>query len=245
VVIYLYLCGSEELIVKILDVGQGDATLVTTSNGNTVLIDTGPDDYVSSYLDYPFCHLDLLIITHFHKDHVGGLKRILTNCDIVKITFNDVYLKDFQEAGFGQINSNILHLIHDNVSNFTIDSVNIRILKTESSTSSDLNADSLITILSYKENTAIFSGDASFSTISHALSSVGLGKLTLFMIPHHGAKDGASLPLLTAYKPSVCPISVGENSYGHPNPETLKNIDKVGCKILRTDQVGTLEFRFK
>jgi beta-lactamase superfamily II metal-dependent hydrolase len=233
------------LSIEVLDVGQGDAILIRTPNKRLILIDAGPDDFVSFYLAYPFCDINFVIISHPHQDHLGGLKRILTKCDIGKLTFNDVSLSDFENSGFQKINSNKIQLIRNKVSKFTLDKVDFVLVKTAAAESSDPNLESLIIFATYKGHTAVFSGDSAYSSIYDAFVLAEKPTIELFLVPHHGAKDPHSLAVLSLIEPKTCPISVGKNTYGHPTSETLGNLAKVGCIVRRTDLEGTLEFEFK
>ncbi len=105
--------------------------------------------------------------------------------------------------------------------------------------------DSGICILFQTENCAILiTGDLSVSGERALLARAQLPQLTILVAGHHGARTSTGTELLEATRPEYVVISVGKNNtFGHPNPDTLARIEEFGCKILRTDLVGTILIR--
>jgi competence protein ComEC len=103
----------------------------------------------------------------------------------------------------------------------------------------DTNATSIVIRFQYGETSFLLTGDL-------AEEEKVLGKVepvTVLKVAHHGSKYSSSDTFLTMTKPESAVISVGKNSYGHPNKDVLERIDKMGAKILRTDQEGSIEYR--
>ena len=93
------------------------------------------------------------------------------------------------------------------------------------------------------EYDTLITGDMSRQTERLLLETHSLPDIELLVAGHHGAETSTGLPLLRVTRPEVVAISVGDNAYGHPAEQTLARIAGEGCRILRTDQSGTLIFR--
>lgn len=103
----------------------------------------------------------------------------------------------------------------------------------------DLNEFSVVTILSFGNFDALLTGDMD-NKISNIIAESGVGRVEYIKIPHHGSKNGLTKNVLDAVKPELAVISVGKNSYGHPNEEILKMLNVRNIKILRTDEMGNV-----
>jgi len=246
---------NNEVAIHVFDVGQGDAILVDVQ-GSKILIDGGANFEVDYELNkiMPFwnCELFALILTHPHYDHVAGLNKVLDRCEVNQTMFNDV---DYPSAEFGVFRDKISNLNKKEVVEgdiFRINDVSFYILwPTQNFLDSrieNVNNMSVVVFMDYGNFEAMFLGDAERDVLSKIdLSSINHlidGKLDLLKVAHHGAKNGNHKSFITALNPETCVISVGsENRFGHPHPETLDFLNELGCKVLRTDEVGDVMFR--
>lgn len=106
----------------------------------------------------------------------------------------------------------------------------------------DYNDRSIALYVTYGSVDALLMGDLEFSGEQALLESDMIEPITIIKVGHHGAKTSTSDEFLSAARPEISLISVGENnSYGHPSPLVLDKLDKVGSQIYRTDQHGTIE----
>ena len=219
----------QNLVIKILDVGQGDSTLITTPSGKHMLIDGG-GDYTADWLYFsetrkPSCFIDLVILTHEHDDHKVGLDRILERCKVGM--YKKLYKGD----------------------TLVIDEVSIKVLWPEKGySSSDLNDLSTVVLLDYGKFEALFTGDAGSKIFSrldeNVLKESIQGDLDLYKVPHHGSRTGLNRAFLYEYKPLASVIPVGkDNKFGHPHQETLEFLSLLGGDIYRTDIHGTVEMK--
>ena len=239
------------LTIKVFDVGQGDAILIKTPNGFLVLIDGGPDFEVDRYIDKEFwlngCHLDLLVLTHPHADHLKGLNRLLERCKVDTVLHRTV---EYDSRGYENW---FLHLSSVEVREAkTGDVISLGRVKLvvvwppeQQEFSENINNSSVSLLLDYGDFEALFLGDlekeASIMLDTDTLDRYIDGKLEVYKVPHHGSIDSFNPVLISYLAPKLCLVPVGENKYGHPNDEVLEFMRGEGCAIKRTDESGTIE----
>lgn len=239
--------------IEFLDVGQGDAIFISTVNGKHILIDAGPDYSIDYYLSEKFylkpCVLDLVIVTHKHLDHYGGLERIFKRCHIGSVIhsfkINDVVSADLDNASEQQ------NLFRGDV--FEIDQISFCVLWPPNdsdfiSHTNNINNTSIVFLIDYGAFEALFTGDAEVDVWRKLVvpSSCKVdGKLDVLKVAHHGSINGLYRPLLSSLKPITSIISVGsDNKYGHPSPKVIDFLNNIGSKVFRTDLVGNIVINF-
>ncbi len=248
--------NGRDYFIDFLNVGQGDAVLVRTPH-NKVLIDAGPDNSLSyelsNYFWNPFCSFDFGFVTHAHADHYYGFTRIAKLCQPKLITFNDVDQLQTSSQVFNQ-------LLQENKINKTFlgdeyffDGVRIKILYPRSVRDlnlhlNDLNFNSIVMLLEYGDFEALLLGDAQKETLATInwddIKDQIKPPLEVIKVAHHGAINGFYLPMYDTLKPLYCVISVGkDNTFGHPNPDVVQQLESSGCTVLRTDVKGTIEMK--
>jgi competence protein ComEC len=243
--------------VLFFDVGQGDSVLIRDAT-TTILIDGGEHYTLDRYLDNLWwrskCRINVIFPTHIDTDHIGGLVRLLRHCEIDEVRFNDVSCASQTCDDFTHLLSNItvknVHL----GDRLNYGNIEIKILWPRESlhnenSNVDPNDSSTVMLVRYSDFDMLLTGDAPAEVLAQLdtreLLTFINGDLEVYKASHHGALNGFSSALLYALSPEYCVVSVGtDNRYGHPHPETLAAFSAVGCKVLRTDQLGTLEFRF-
>lgn len=223
------------LKIHILNVGQGDSTFIETPNKQSILIDTGPElnNYVSTrdkvipYLRrLGYNKIDILIITHPHLDHAGGLNYLIENFKVKKII---LYEKP------DTLKSSCTYVSKGDYIN--IDDVKLNILapKGEKERVSDENETCLIIELKYKDFSMLFTGDASSSDLDFIS-----GNYDILKVPHHGSKFSLSKRMLDDTKIGNAIISVGRNNFGHPAPVVIKEFENRKIRVFRTDKLGDI-----
>ena len=231
--------------VHFLDVGQADASLIF-SDDKTMLIDGGnPGDssLIAAYLKkHNVNHLDYIICTHAHDDHVGGLPGALSVATAGAVyapkTENDIkayrsFKSKVAEQGLSITNpspgdsfqfgsSKVLFLgpVHENVS--------------------DLNDTSIVLKITYGDTSFLFTGDAERDEEQSILAQNYDLSATVLKVGHHGSGDSTTYPFLREIMPEYGIISVGENNYGHPTEETLSRLRDADVKVYRTDMQGDI-----
>jgi len=253
-----YACSVGEAgTVDVLDIGQGDAILITTPGNSHILIDGGPDFSVDTYLNRKFppnkCHLDVLVLTHPHADHVAGLNRVLQRCAIGAVFLNEI---SYESAGYARfIDDSAAFEVRKLVvgDSFEVDGVSFLTLwPTEELLAkklNDVNIISTVLFMDYGEFEALFTGDAEKEVLDELDSSLILPLIDdgfdYYKVPHHGSKNNLSTDLLLQLQPKVAVISVGEdNKFQHPHDQTLEFLDALGTKVFRTDIDGTITVKY-
>ncbi len=246
--------------VVFFDVGQGDAALIKTHLGHYILIDGGETSVILDKLrkEIPFYRneIDLIILSHAHSDHLGGLMHVLESYDTPNILWNGVggesalskrWERELEEGGYNVKIARAGQRIKSE--DFFID-ILYPLENIEKESFNDLNLSSIVNRVVYKDKSFLFTGDAYKSNEIELVEmenfcknekKEGLCRIMalqsdVIKIGHHGSKTSTSEEFIQAVMPSVAIISSGEdNRYGHPHSETLEILEKHDIKILRTD----------
>ena len=245
------------LHVSTLDIGQGDAILVETPAGRTMLIDGGPDPELTlrrlgANLPFHGRRIDLLVLSHPHQDHVAGLIDVLDRYRVglllhAGIGFEnaayDRLLADADEAGVAvRLARAGNRLALDGATSLEI------LFPSDADAASplpegDINNGSVVLLLRHGGFRALLTGDAEAPVEQLLLGRGGLEPVDLLKVGHHGSATSTTPAWLAALRPSVAVISSGDgNSYGHPAPETVASLRaQPGIAVHRTDLEGDVE----
>ncbi len=258
--------GGGSLRVTVLDVGQGDAIVIRTPGGHTVLIDTGgrlernvtrsgdsPAERVGERVVVPFLlrsgvkRIDAIVLTHPHGDHVGGCAPILRSLSVSElIDTNQAYggfaYRDCRATAAGLQVPVVPPPVGSTVN---IDGVALSFLSPEQpylrDTGDDVNENSIVVMLSYQGRRMLLMGDAGQDTEARLLARGVSLRAGILKVGHHGSAYASSPAFLQAVGARTAIISVGrDNSFGHPAPETIANLHQAGARILRTDLCGAV-----
>ena len=238
------------LKVDFLNVGQADCILIRTPGGKTLLIDAGNNNdysFIRSYLlENEIAHLDVVIGTHPHEDHIGGLDRVINDFSVgsvylPKVTTNTKTFRDLLLA----IKDKGLSITTPRPGlEINLDpAVDIRILAPAEHTYNDLNDYSIVMKISYGCTAFLFTGDAEAVSELEMVHSGQDLKADVLKVAHHGSESSSTEAFLAEVAPQYAVISVGrDNNYGHPAPQIIDRLSARGVKILRTDEAGTICF---
>lgn len=237
-----------DMTVSFINVGQGDAALIQ-ADGETMLIDAGTKSSTDELLYFleqkGVTHFDLLVCTHPHEDHIGGMDAVLVGyaADAIWMpkamaetqSFEDV-LSSIQEKGM-KITAPSPGFTYD------LGNAKLTILAPISQTYDDLNNYSIVIRINYGETSFLFVGDAEDVAENELLQSGANLDVDVLKVGHHGSNSSSSSSFLQAVTPKWAVISCGkDNMYGHPHEETLSSLASVGATILRTDINGSIAF---
>jgi competence protein ComEC len=183
--------------------------------------------------------LDGIIVTHYDEDHAGGVPLLLSMMPV-----DTLYLPGEigEDAPLRQVLAEFPNVqwVPANI-HMILDDVPIRILTAEAGVSE--NENSLCVLFQPQICDILITGDRGFAGEKALISRFDLPKVEILLAGHHGTGNSTGVELLRNIKPSIVAISVGENSYGHPNSGLLNRLTEFGCRIVRTDQNGTITFR--
>lgn len=235
------------LAVSYIDVGQADSILITTPDNKVMLIDAGnaaDSDTVANYLkSRGISKIDVLIGTHPHEDHVGGMTTVVNNFDIEKIYMPKVTTTT-------QAFENLITAISDKGlsvtepvpgTTFSLGDAQFTILAPNNSSYEDLNNYSVVLRMTYGSNSFLFTGDAEGLSENEMLAGGYTLSADVLKVGHHGSNSSTSTAFLNAVNPKYAVISVGKgNDYGHPAQTTIDKLNSKGIKVFRTDLSGTI-----
>lgn len=239
--------NDDHLKVVFFNVGQGDSIFIETSRGHQILIDGGPDNSVLNSLEKvmnPFDkNIDMVILTHADKDHLGGLISVLKTYNIDSFVWTGAQSDSeiFKELVDLIKNENVVNVdIHDRILAADIE---LEIYNPSDSVEDikDLNDTSIVAKLVHGNSKFLLTGDLSSNFEDDLINDFDL-KSNILKIGHHGSKYSTSDEFLKAVSPNCAVIQVGKNSYGHPAERVMSLLEKNNIKILRTDINGDIVF---
>jgi beta-lactamase superfamily II metal-dependent hydrolase len=239
--------ASENLTVHFLDVGQGDSELIQF-NGKNILIDAGDQGagpIVKSYLRiHGVSSLDLVVATHPHSDHIGGLLTVLNDFQVGQVLDSgQVHTTPTFEDFLNLIDKkNIPYNVAERGQTIDLDpSLRIEVLSPTSTPFDNLNENSIVLKVTYNKVSFLLMGDAGFEAENSLLASGYDLKSDILKVGHHGSSSSSSSAFLSRVKPTSSIIEVGAaNAYGHPTQKTLSALQSTGSKVYRTDTNGNI-----
>lgn len=232
--------------VTVFDVGQGQSILLEC-DGKKILIDCGGDtekgaaDTVSQYLhSRSVDRLDAVVVTHYDKDHAGGVPLLLS-----EISVGSLYLPDtVDETGM----RDTLSSSHENicwVGRYTVlETACMKLSMIPGEHETQDNERSMCVLFQTENCVILVTGDRSTVGEKALLQDVQLPEVDILVAGHHGSATSTSMELLHAVQPKIAVISVAQNNfYGHPAQSVLYRLELFRCKIFRTDLNGTIVFK--
>ena len=236
------------------DVGQGDSMVINLGSGRAIVIDVGPDARAEDKClrNLGIKQIPLLILSHFHADHVGGLSGLTSNRNVGQTWISNnaepilesknalSFLKDSKivvaqmgmNAKIGQVSLEVLW-----------PDVNIKEFEEMPGEGSQINNSSIAIIISSNDWSIFTAGDLE-PPAQHQLLGA-LRKVDIYKVCHHGSKY-QDVELMSELSAQIAIISVGaKNSYGHPAPETIAALTRLGAQVVRTDQDGAIAITAK
>lgn len=228
-----------DLVVRVLDVGQGDSILLDPPGGDPVLVDTGPpgDGVEDRLRALGVDSLAAIVISHDQSDHAGDLGDLLGSIRVARLVYGraDARLRraalaagaePFQLAEGGEIDSGALHL-----------SALWPPRELLGETREDPNLLCLVLVARWRHFTMLLPGDAEAESVP-----MDPGPIDVLKVSHHGSADAGLPDLLERSVPKLAVISVGaDNPYGHPTAQTVSELRSHGVPTMRTDREGEID----
>ncbi len=242
--------------ITFLDVGQGDCIIVRTPKNKVLLIDSGGNNYgsydvgenivVPYLLRHGIKKIDLILPSHFHFDHVGGLYKVLEDLDVYgmlvgkQVEENEDYL-------------NLMSICKDKgIDLYRIERGSVIKLEKDvelyiknpseliQGSRDDANNNSVVALLKYDNISTLFTGDIETQAENEILNLFPDLKADIIKIPHHGSRFSNTDKFLKQIAPKVAVIQVGRNVFGHPSNEVLEKLNKIDADVFRNDQNGAI-----
>jgi len=235
-----------ELTVHFIDVGQGDAILLNLGEIE-VLIDGGGKSpgivaYLKAHVDGP---LEVMVATHPHADHIGGLIKVLDAFEVEKIWLNgDEHTTRIFKEFSDQVNAECASVRKAKRGDWiTAGSLTLLVLHPANPLSTDLNENSVVLRLSYGNIDFLFTGDATKkaenSILIFTTETQTEIQTEILKVGHHGSSTSSSENFLARVQPKVA-IYMAGSGYKHPHDETIRRLDEIGAEIYGTDINGTI-----
>lgn len=251
-IIYIF---PQKLRIFFIDVGQGDSTLIITPDKKTVLVDGGGSDsfdvgekvLLPYLLDRRILKVDYVLISHFDTDHCGGILTIMEKVKVKNIIISEQAEHSENYERFKKL------MIHKKIrlievkkgdkikigrySEFKILFPTSRLLSENS-----LNNNSIVAQFNYNNFKMLFTGDIEKLAEQQILKTEKAEiRADILKVAHHGSKTSSIPEFIKAVRPKIALIGVGKNNtFGHPNQQTIKNLENIKCRIYRTDLQGEI-----
>ena len=240
-----------KLSVYFLDAGQGDSILVLF-NGRTILVDAGEsemgDRVVSDLTTLNVTRIDLLVATHPHSDHIGGMQKVLAAFPVGQVLDSGLpHTSSTYEHFLETIEQkNIPYRVAEQGQTVDLDpALGIFVLSPpEERSGDDPNTNSVVLRISYGTIDFLLTGDVGGESEDALVRSGYPLDAEILKVGHHGSFSSTSPAFLTRVRPETAIIPVGkDNPYGHPHQQTLDLLKDAGVTVYSTDRDGTIGIR--
>lgn len=240
-----------DMEMDVIDVGQGDSILIQ-SEGETLLVDAGKDtaaDSVVSYLESKGIDtIDVAVATHMDEDHIGAMDEVFQAFDVKKAyyspyTSDTVATREYMDAVIAEHCVKQGNLVDNET--WKIGDATVEVI-TDGRGANNTNDSSIVLKVTCGGKSALLTGDISSSGMEQTLIDEGADlDCDVLKVAHHGSSSSTSNAFLNKATPDIAVISVGPNSYGHPDTSLMERLSNVaGLKTYRTDQAGTIKLNF-
>ena len=251
-IIYIF---PQKLRIFFIDVGQGDSTLIITPDKKTVLVDGGGSDsfdvgekvLLPYLLDRRILKVDYVLISHFDTDHCGGILTIMEKVKVKNIIISEQaeHSENYERFKKLMIHKKI-RLIEvkkgDKIKIGRYSEVKILFPTSRLLSENSLNNNSIVAQFNYNNFKMLFTGDIEKLAEQQILKTEKAEiRADILKVAHHGSKTSSIPEFIKAVKPKIALIGVGKNNtFGHPNQQTIKNLENIKCRIYRTDLQGEI-----
>lgn len=252
------------LEIDFLDIGQGDATLITFLDKRQMLIDCAIDarilEALGRVMEFHDTYIDYLVVTHPDADHYGGCIDVIERFEIGSIVLNglekeDLYYKEFarvvaqEDAEIIVLESEELWSIAGTTLHWLYPDHNISIDSSIPNFGKDTgpNDTSIVVKMTYGDVDILLTGDAEEAEELYLVNKYNQAlDVEILKAGHHGSNTSSILPFVEATSPDYVIFSAGEeNNFGHPSLRVIRRFERQGAEIFRTDIQGDISVDIK
>lgn len=241
-------------LVHFIDAGQGDSTLIQTSEGKFIVIDTSTDSQSTKVVSYLECagveEIEYLFLTHPHEDHIGGADEVLESFTVKNVVMTDrveptaSYERLLNTLAESKNRNKTKVIKPEYLQTIVADDLEITVVS-DTSLYEDLNNSSICLKISCGKTSLLFTGDAEKVVEKDIIESRVDIEADIYKCAHHGSDTSNSGEFLDKVHPSVAVISCGvDNMYGHPHTEVLEALYERDVKVYTTYSDGDVVFAF-
>lgn len=247
--------SGDELQVHVLNVGQGDSVLIIAPGGKVALVDAGVPGSGKVVLDamkrYGVDHIDLMVATHAHADHIGGADEVMRRTKVTTVLDSRVpnstknyedFLAAIEKTGAKYVAASPGQKfdLGGNAALSVLAPIQPFFTKSQlRSGANEPNANSVVTRLDYGDFSMLLTGDAEMETEDRLMAAGANIRARVLKVGHHGSRYASSEKFLRQGGFEAAIISDGaDNRYGHPSQDALNRFKKLGTKLYRTDLEG-------
>ena len=234
--------------IYFLDVGQGDMTVLKYKD-KTIVIDTGPKSYNSTYeitdnhikffYSIGITQINFLVITHGDNDHIGNANYLVNNFKVKNVILNNGEINELEKDLIKLLNRKSIKY-YQSIKEIKLKNNNLYFINNE--TYDNENDNSIIMYTKFYNTKLLLTGDAGEFVENNIVKKYNLKIIDILKVGHHGSNTSSSKKFIDNINPKYSIISVGKNNrYGHPKQEVLNNLNN--SKIYRTDLDGTIMFK--
>ena len=226
------------------DIGQGDAMVINLGNHQGVVIDVGPGPQLidKCLKQFGITQVSVLVLTHFHADHVEGLPGLLKGRTVGQVWVSPQIDPAFESERVQRWLKVIPQI--PVMAGFTTEilsnrgPIKFRVLWPKLGAQDSPNNSSIVLQINSADFSLLAAGD--IEPIAQSQLVQQLSQVDMYKVAHHGSRY-QDLNFMKALSPRISIISVGkENTYGHPAPQTIAALSRIGSTVYRTDQDGAL-----
>lgn len=252
----IYQKHSEPVRMHFIDVGQGDAMVLTTPHGKAIVIDTGGvlallgdfdvgERVVVPYLKhYGITKIEYLLLTHAHEDHAGGAAAIRKHFPVEHVMIGKENRNEYAKVLKTNLQDTASFVAAYTGETFVVDGVKVEILQAlDAVRTGNGNEVSNVFKITYGKHSFLITGDLDANGEKELLKNQANLKSTVLKVAHHGSKTSSTAEFIQTVAPQYAVISVGtNNNFGHPNQTVLERLQENKATIVRTDQCGAIVF---
>ncbi|PYP18973.1 MAG: hypothetical protein DMD54_04085 [Gemmatimonadetes bacterium] len=225
--------------VGFLNVGQGDAAIIQ-EGGRTAVIDAGPSGIGAYLKSLHVDTIDLIVASHPHADHIGGMPELLRSHVVRFYLDNGVpYTTGIYRQTLDAVRASGAQYLNATNRTITLGAAQLHVLAPPPNTT--INNGSVGILIEYGQFRALLTGDSEQEELRYWLTEGAIPRVSVLKVAHHGSPNGTNTSWIAATRPQAAVVSVGAgNSYGHPSPTVIAEWENAGARVYRTDRDGTV-----